>query len=316
MFRTIVEIQPSPCKITYQDQIITLGSCFSENIGNKLQNAFLLTDINPFGVLFNPVSIKNSIQMLLENKRFCENDLFFDRSLWNSYAHSTMFSAPTVDETLHKINSRIETAIKSLKNASFLLITFGTAWVFENKETKEIVSNCHKQPSDKFQRYRLKVDDIIGDYIALIHKLNILYPDLKIIFTVSPIRHWKDGAHENNVSKATLLLAIDKLCACFPFVYYFPAYEIMMDELRDYRFYADDMFHPSEMAVNYIWQRFIETYFSSENRKLITRLEQLQKDLQHRPIHPDSIENSFFNYKIQDKKTNLKKEFPFLSDRF
>jgi len=316
MFRTIVDIKPSPFKISYEDKILTFGSCFSDNIGNKLKDSFLITDINPFGVLYNPASIQNSIQVLLNKKKFVQGDLFQSRNLWNSYAHSTLFSSPDVNEVLSNINSRIDNAINFVNDGSVLLITFGTAWVFEHVENKTVVSNCHKQPASVFYRKRLEVEQIVNSFALLFDKLRLVNPDLRIVLTVSPIRHWKDGANENNVSKAILLLAVNELQSIFPFVHYFPAYEIMLDELRDYRFYADDMFHPSTLAINYIWLRFTETYFSVSDRELIKKLEQLQKDMQHRPIHPESPEMVAFESNLRKRKSDLIKEYPFLTGRF
>lgn len=316
MFKTTVDIKPAEKKISYEDRILTFGSCFAENIGQKLTNAFLLTDINPFGVLFNPISISKSIHFLLDEKKFEESDLFLYRSLWNSFSHSTKFSSTTITDTLELINTRSSQATEWLKKAEFLLVTFGTAWVYENADTGEVVSNCHKLPASRFIRRRMTVDEITKEYTLLFSKLNDVNPSLRIIFTVSPIRHWKDGAHENNVSKATLLLAINQLVNDFAFAEYFPAYEIQMDELRDYRFYDDDMLHPSKVAVDYIWQRFTETYFSEEDLKLMEKLEQLQKDLQHRPIHSGTPESMDFLAKTEEKMSTLKKQYPFLNNRF
>lgn len=316
MFKTTVDIKPAEKKISYENRILTFGSCFAENIGQKLTNAFLLTDINPFGVLFNPISISKSIRLLLDGKKFEESDLFLHRSLWNSFSHSTKFSSTTIVDTLELINTRSSQATEWLKKAEFLLVTFGTAWVYENADTGEVVSNCHKLPASRFIRRRMTVDEITREYALLFSKLNNVNPNLRIIFTVSPIRHWKDGAHENNVSKATLLLAINQLVNNFAFANYFPAYEIQMDELRDYRFYDDDMLHPSKVAVDYIWQRFTETYFSEEDRKLMEKLEQLQKDLQHRPIHSGTPESMDFLAKTEEKMSTLKKQYPFLNNRF
>ncbi len=243
MFRTIVNIEPSASQIHYQDGIMTLGSCFSENIGRKLQNAYFDVDINPFGVLFNPVSVAKSIQLILDNKRFTKDDLFHQGSLYYSFAHSSLFSGNNSEEVLARINQRMEMAVGNFQKARFLLITLGTAWVYEVEG--EVVSNCHKLPSVTFQRRRLTVNEIVKDYEELIERLKTQFPELQLVFTVSPIRHWKDGAHENNLSKSILHLAVDELQQLFSYVSYFPAYEIQLDELRDYRFFSSDMFHPS-----------------------------------------------------------------------
>ena len=316
MFSTQIDIPHSAVEITYNDRILTLGSCFAENIGTKLQEAFFLTFINPFGVMYNPMSVAQGIRHLLSEKEFTAADLFQSGSLWNSLAHSSTFSATTADEALQKINSRLQAARYFLHETNVMMITLGTAWVFELVENGKIVTNCHKLPASRFTRRRLSVDEIINEFTEVFGLLRNSYPGLKFIFTVSPIRHWKDGAHENTVSKSTLHLAVDALEKQFDFVHYFPAYEIMMDELRDYRFYASDMLHPSDVAVDYIWQRFGDTYFSSETLNLIKELERLRADLNHRPLHPETEEYRLFQLSVEKKKNGLIQDYPFLKERF
>ena len=315
MFSTQIDIPHSTVEITYNDRILTLGSCFAENIGTKLQEACFLTFINPFGVMYNPMSVAQGIRYLLSEKEFTATDLFQSGSLWNSLAHSSTFSATTADEALQKINSRLQAARYFLHETNVMMITVGTAWVFELVENGKIVSNCHKLPASRFTRRRLSVDEIINEFTEVFGFLRNSYPGLKFIFTVSPIRHWKDGAHENTVSKSTLHLAVDALEKQFDFVHYFPAYEIMMDELRDYRFYASDMLHPSDVAVDYIWQRFGDTYFSSETLNLIKELERLRADLNHRPLHPETEEYRLFQLSVEKKKNGLIQDYPFLKER-
>ena len=315
MFSTQIDIPHSTVEITYNDRILTLGSCFAENIGTKLQEACFLTFINPFGVMYNPMSVAQGIRYLLSEKEFTATDLFQSGSLWNSLAHSSTFSAVTADEALQKINSRLQAARYFLHETNVMMITLGTAWVFELVDTRKIVSNCHKLPASRFTRRRLSVDEIINEFTEVFGLLRNSYPGLKFIFTVSPIRHWKDGAHENTVSKSTLHLAVDALEKQFDFVHYFPAYEIMMDELRDYRFYASDMLHPSDVAVDYIWQRFGDTYFSSETLNLKKELERLRADLNHRPLHPETEEYRLFQLSVEKKKNGLIQDYPFLKER-
>ena len=310
MFTTKVEIPESPIKITHEDGIIALGSCFSENIGQKMNDAGFNIAVNPFGVLYNPISIRNSLRFLLENKRFSAKDLFFDGSLWNSFAHSGLFSDINISTCLEKINLRLEKSSLQVSKMRFLFITFGTSWVFENTENGEIVSNCHKIPAKNFIRYSLNVEKIVNDYRELIQRLNAKSPNLKIIFSVSPIRHWKDGAHENNLSKARLLLAINLLQNEFENVLYFPAYELLLDELRDYRYYATDMLHLSETAINYIWERFSDCYFSSETKKIKTEVEQLNADFAHRPLHPNSESYQKFLENIEERKKKIVEKYP------
>lgn len=316
MFFTEVNIPNSSEKINYSDKIMTLGSCFAENIGKKMSDSFFRTDINPFGVLYNPVSVLQSLDLLMSEKQVEEKDLFQHQSLWHSYNHSSLFSDESAELTLEKINNRLNVSREFLKSTQILLITFGTAWVFEDVESGKIVANCHKLPANRFRRYRLDFQQIIDEYNPMLRLLKEQIPSLQLIFTVSPIRHWKDGAHENTVSKSTLHLLVDALEKQFDFVHYFPAYEIMMDELRDYRFYDSDMLHPSAVAVNYIWQRFSDTYFSAETQKLKKELEQIRNDLNHRPLHPKSAEYQLFIQHIEKRKAKIKAHYPDFGNLF
>ena len=315
MFRTEVEIPHSKFEINHYHKIITLGSCFAENIGKKMSDIYFNVDINPFGVLYNPVSVKNSLVRLMQNKFFHEKELFAYRELWQSYAHSSLFSDTSREKCLDKINNRFSKASEFMQKADYILITLGTAWIFEEQKTGSVVSNCHKLPSGNFNRRRLTIEEIVTHYSNLIIELNNNLPNIKLIFSVSPIRHWKDGAHENTLSKSTLLLAIDVLRKQFNNIEYFPAYEIMMDELRDYRFYASDMLHPSEVAVEYIWKRFSDTYFDKSTINMNAEFEKLRTDLSHRPMFPDSNEYQSFKIHVEKQKENLKTRYPFLIDR-
>jgi len=315
MFYTAVNIDSSTFKINYEHRVMTLGSCFAENIGRKLHDAYFLSDVNPFGVLYNPVSIANSMEIVLKNIQFSPTDIFQAKSLWQSFSHSSFFSDISAEACLQKINTRLEIAKEFLKETDFLLITFGTAWVFEDKQSGRVVSNCHKFPANQFVRRRLTVQEIVEVYADLIQRLQVQFPNLKLIFSVSPIRHFKDGAHENNISKSTLILAIEALQKQFPQLDYFPAYEIMMDELRDYRYYASDMLHPSEVAVDYIWKRFSETYFDAETLQIKKELEQLARDLEHRPLHNKSEDFLIFQAKLEKRKVELKSKYSFLATR-
>lgn len=315
IFTTKVNIPKSPFRIGYEDSVLTLGSCFAENIGTRLENAFFLSFINPSGVLYNPMSVGQGIRYLLSEKEFTGENLFQSGSLWNSFAHSSAFSATSVDKALQKMNSRLIAARSFLAETNVIIITLGTAWIFENAEKGNVVANCHKQPANQFIRRRLSVDEIVCELSEVIELLLKRNPQLKFVYTVSPIRHWKDGAHENTVSKSTLHLAVNALEMKYDCVDYFPAYEIMIDELRDYRFYTSDMFHPSEQAVDYIWQRFSETYFSEETLDLKKELEQLRSDLNHRPIHPETTEYKQFVASVEKKKDGLIENYPFLRVR-
>ncbi|MBP1676224.1 MAG: hypothetical protein H6Q20_783 [Bacteroidetes bacterium] len=315
-FRTVVNTGFCTDTVSHQDHLLTLGSCFSDNIGIKLQNALFSVDVNPFGVLFNPVSIANSVEILLKKDLFTEKQLFRNGSLWSSFSHSTLFSATTPEQALLNINSRLNISIANLSDTNYLLVTFGTAWVYEDTEHhNHVVSNCHKLPANRFNRRRLSVGEIVDLWSKLIDKLKVEMPALKIIFTVSPVRHWKDGAQENNLSKSTLLLAVDNLTKNFQQVHYFPAYEIQMDELRDYRFYSSDMLHPSDVAVDYIWEKFANTFFSADTCLIKNKAEQLTKALNHRPLHAGTAEYDNFLRQIETQKETLFQIYPFLKNR-
>ena len=283
---TPVNIQPVSFQLTYKDVMMSMGSCFSDNIGHRLQEAFFPIKVNPFGVLFNPASIAISLNRIMESTLYTENELVFQDEIWHSMAHHGSFSREDKAETLHCINQTLQETREHLKSTRVLLLTFGTAWVYERDG--EVVANCHKLPAKQFVRRRMSVEEIVEQYTTLIHRLTNLKPELKIIFTVSPVRHVKDGLHENLLSKAILLMAIEALCKQFSNVHYFPAYEIMIDELRDYRFYAEDMTHPNPQAVQYIWERFCATYMDKFTNTLVEQAEHIQRKLNHRSLYPHS----------------------------
>ena len=312
-FRTEIKIPNPTFDISYKDELVMLGSCFTENIGKKLSGSKFKIDINPFGISYNPLSIENSIRILLEKKQFTENDLFFHHGVWNNFAHHGSFSDISKGVCLQKINERINVSSDMLKNANHLIITFGTAWIYELKETKNVVGNCHKLPEKTFDRRCLSIDEIVETYTNLTHCIRLFNPAINIIFTVSPVRHWKDCAHENQLSKSILLLAIDKLQQTFPNLHYFPAYEIVMDELRDYRFYAEDMLHPNNLAINYIWEKFSETYFSAETINIQREVDEISKAEAHKPFNPDTKAHQDFLLKLEEKKKMLQGKYPFIN---
>ena len=314
-FRTIINPQPSPNKIGYQTPVLFMGSCFTENIGIKMAELKFPVIVNPFGVMYNPVSVQKGMEILIDQKKFEKSDLGFYNDLWFSFYHDTEFSDIDQSKCLHKINLSIEDASKHLRKAKFLFIAFGTSWIYNYLQTETIVSNCHKIPAKEFERKRLDAADIFVEWANLLNRLNELNKELKIIFTVSPVRHWKDGAIENQLSKATLILAIHQLKAKFKNVEYFPAYEIMMDDLRDYRFYAEDMVHPSDMAVQYIWQKFTEMYFDRESQAYFQEVKQLNNDMNHRPFFPASEEFEAFTSNLNKRKATLIHKYPLLKNK-
>lgn len=311
-FYTQISIPKGIHPLSYKEQIVLLGSCFAENIGRKLEESRFRTDINPFGTLYNPASIAVAIRMLLHPERFEDYDLFQHEGVYHSFYHHSRFSSPQAVECLNSINQRLFSSSQIIREAEHLIVTLGTAYVYRLTATGQIVSNCHKLPEKMFKREMLSVQEITDEWKNTLLALWEQNPDLKIIFTVSPIRHWKDGAHANQLSKATLLLAVDYLQKEYPRqVAYFPAYEIMMDELRDYRFYADDMLHPSVQAVEYIWERFRETLFSKEALEIFKEWNEIQKALNHKPFQPQSEGYKRFISQTLLKMERLNDKFPY-----
>lgn len=309
---TRISIPKAPFTFSYTEQTVLLGSCFAENIGKKLEENKFKTDLNPFGTLYNPSSIAEAIRMLLHPERFTGDDLFRHEGVYHSFSHHSRFSSPSETECLENINGRLFSSAEIIRKARRMIITLGTAWVYRLRSTGKIVSNCHKLPEKMFDRQMLSVDEITAEWKNLLLSLWEQNPELKILFTVSPIRHWKDGAHGNQLSKATLLLAVEQLQKDFPEqTAYFPAYEIMMDELRDYRFYADDMLHPSLQAVEYIWERFTETMLSRETQAILKEWKDIQKAINHKPFQPESEAYKHFISQTLLKMERLNEKFPY-----
>jgi hypothetical protein len=313
-FFTQVEIAPSPFKTSYVKKHVFIGSCFTENIGSKMKDLKFKTDVNPFGILFNPSSIAQCIRRLITCEVFTENDLFFHGGLWHSYMHHGRFSNPSLQEALSGINEHLLRSADFLREADFLILTFGTAWVFELKSTGVAVSNCHKVPAGQFTRYKLLVHDIVTDIRNTLELLWEVNPGIKVVFTVSPVRHLKDGASGNQLSKATLLLAADALVNGFgpDRCSYFPAYELMMDELRDYRFYAEDLVHPSPVAIDFIWKKFRDFIFEKETKDVSEKVGSLIQACNHRPIFRNSPEYKLFIENTLGNIGEMTKKYPFL----
>lgn len=311
-YRTTFTIPASDFPVTYKTPTVFIGSCFTENIGQRLLELKFPVDINPFGVIYNPCSVKNSLEILIRKKEFSEKDLIFFDNQWVSFYHQTSFSDPDLKQCLKGINKRINYSSDLLKKADFLFITFGTARVFEWKDTGQVVSNCHKIPADKFTRRLLTPKEITGIFTSLIDELRIFNSRLRIVFTVSPVRHWKDGATGNQISKATLLLAIRNLNEHFPDTSYFPAYELMMDDLRDYRYYAEDMIHLNKTAIDYIWEKFGNSFFDKETTANTMEVNKILQAYNHRPMKSDSESHIKFLEKNLELVKQLHDKYPFL----
>ncbi|MCK9627798.1 MAG: GSCFA domain-containing protein [Bacteroidales bacterium] len=292
-FSTKVPFEDFKHKISYRDSITSLGSCFSDEIGLKLESLRFSICVNPFGVLYNPASVASALDRLATGRRFDGGDVIADGDVWKSLYHSSQYADYTEKGLLENLNTSLQNCSEHFISSQWVMITLGTRWVYRLKSKNIIVSNCHKLPGKEFEREQLSIGEIVG----LLSPFIEAYPDKKWLFTVSPVRHWKDGAHENQLSKATLLLAIEEMRKNFGNVVYFPAYEVFMDELRDYRFYAEDMLHPSAQAVNYIWELFREHLVDPKDGELMDMMVKLNEMKKHRPFFPKS--DSFRRFKSE-----------------
>ncbi|PHR11705.1 MAG: GSCFA domain-containing protein [Aequorivita sp.] len=308
--QTEIHLKPEENKIDYSSKILLLGSCFSENIGEKFDYFKFQNLQNPFGIIFNPVSIEKLVVRAIENRTFLEKDIFEHSGIWKCFeAHSELASL-NKNELLQKLNTALLDLREALFTSTHIIFTYGTAWVYRELERNEIVANCHKLPQQNFTKELLSIETISKSLQTIVSKVSEIKPNAIIINTVSPVRHIKDGFVENSLSKAHLISAIHQLVFINHQLKYFPSFEIMMDELRDYRFYAEDMLHPNKTAIEIIWQKFSKVWISSETETLQKEISSIQNSLKHRPLNPESTEHLQFLEKLQQKISSLQNEFP------
>lgn len=292
-FRTEISFEPLAEGIDHSAKIFALGSCFAESISERLQRAKFSVTSNPFGVLFNPFSIANTLDRLADTRTFTVCDIEEGKEGFFSFdAHSSL-DGKTQTEIFANLNKAVAQGSKTLHNAEWVILTFGTAWVYEREG--KVVANCHKQPAKEFVRRRLSVEEIVEQYRTLFEGI---LRDKKVILTVSPVRHLGDTLQENSVSKATLRLAVEELVARYENAHYFPSYEILIDDLRDYRYYGDDMVHPSSMAIAYVWEQFCKYALTKRANDLLPVIEQIVTASEHRPFNPDSQAHKAFCKKM------------------
>jgi len=317
-FRTPLLPSPAAFDIRHDHRLLLLGSCFTEHIGQKLADRKFRCLINPFGIVYNPISMAHCLERVaIGSQNFSDADLFENAGLWHSWEHHGRFSHPDPVVALQAINEMYDAAVSWLKDSPFLLLTFGTADVFFLRETGQIVANNHKMPDSKFYSRRLSVAEIVDTTVAALQKSEKVArqssePPFQVILSVSPVRHLRMGLVENQRSKAALILACDEICRALPFVHYFPAYELLMDDLRDYRFYGADMVHPSEVAIDYVWDFFCETCFSRATRLLTEQIEKIRASARHRPFHPDTAQHRAFVSSQLEAIARLKASHPSL----
>ncbi len=312
-FSTPIPILKSQFPIDYSSKILTLGSCFAENIGNKFSYYQFQNVVNPFGILFHPEALENVIHRAVNDMEFAESDIFFHNERWHCFEVHSELSQSEKSTFLEHLNDSLFLLKEAIKNASHIVITLGTAWVYRNLASGKVVANCHKIPQKEFHKELLSIESIqlkIQNMIAKILKIN---PTAKIIFTISPVRHTKDGFVENQRSKAHLISALHQIInQKSEIVNYFPSYEIMMDELRDYRFYAEDMIHPNKIAVDYIWKKFCESWMTTETIATMQEVESIRKGLSHRAFNEESVSHQKFLENLNNRIQLLQKVYPWM----
>tara|TARA_R110002049_G_scaffold71370_2_gene183916 strand:- start:5371 stop:6336 length:966 start_codon:yes stop_codon:yes gene_type:complete len=300
--------------IDHNSNVLLLGSCFSENIGKKLEYFKFQNLQNPFGILFHPMAIETLISNAVNKKVYSEKDIFFHNEQWHCFDAHSRLSNSSKEDLLHHLNTFINLMNQQIQDSTHVIITLGTAWVYRFIETKSVVANCHKVPQKQFKKELLPVEAISNSLKNIIDLIGSINKNASVIFTVSPVRHIKDGFIENTLSKSHLITAIhDFLNQKSSIVnrqsFWFPSYEIMMDELRDYRFYAEDMVHPNQTAINYIWEKFKSVWISEEAFKIMEEVDAVQKGLRHKPFNPNSEAHLEFLRSLDSKKTQLQSQF-------
>ena len=306
-FRTEIKIQPLERSIAYGDGILFLGSCFADEVGSICRGLGFNAMVNPFGTLYNPFSIANAIQRLHNGRPFSHKEVIrTGEEFYCTFSHNTEFWSRSENELLERVNDNLAQAHEHFAQSKWIVVSLGTAWVYRYRETLDVVANCHKKPSQLFDRFCLTVPSVVTVLSDMVNS----NPDKQFIFTVSPLRHLKDGLHGNQLSKSTLLLAVDEVCNRFDNAHYFPAYEILLDELRDYRFYKEDMVHPTDQAVRYIWEKFIDFAINPSEKPAIQSAAELKQMLHHKPLFPDSEAYRKFEQQRNQKVTELEQRFP------
>lgn len=297
-------------QIDYHSNLLLLGSCFVENVGDKLDYFKFQNLQNPFGILFQPFAIEKLIINAINEKEYTESNIFFHNEQWHCYDAHSKLSSPSKENLLNNLNEQIRLTHQQLNSSTHIIITLGTSWVYRLIETDTVVANCHKIPQKKFLKELLSVDEVTESLQSIIALIRSVNKDASIVFTASPVRHLKDGFVENTQSKAHLITAVHQVIESRKNLHYFPSYEIMMDELRDYRFYTEDMIHPNQTAINYIWDKFTSVWVSNKTRQIMEEVNAIQKGILHKPFNQNLIAHKQFLQNLEEKKVQLKLQFP------
>jgi hypothetical protein len=308
-FRTIVNPAISPHKISYATPLMALGSCFAESIGKQLERLKFNVVMNPCGIVFHPLALARQLARMMTGQAYTADELTYHNGLWCSFDHHGRFSHPDAAVCLNRINAELQQGCNRLAETQWIFVTFGTAWAYRLKDSGKLVANCHHYPAASFERILIEMEEICACWESALVALRRMNPCVRAVFTVSPVRHTGD-AHENQLGKSALLLAIHRLTQAMPeYVTYFPAYEIMLDDLRDYRFYDEDMAHPGKQAVRYIWEKFRDTFLGAETGAITDEVESIMKATAHRPIHMNEATAAFASEQCR-KIRRLQQRFP------
>jgi len=311
-FRTEILLKSPPWKICFPDKFFCIGSCFTSHLHKRISNGGFSSFSNPCGIVYNPISLTHQINKSITGEPWQEQDMICHHNVYHGLHHHGQFSSSDRIKSLDKMNEYLDQAHTHLMKSNRLIMTLGTSIVYIHKSTGQLVANCHKLPAGQFERRFLSVEEIIKEFAFTLPLLKSLLPDLQIILTISPVRYLKEGFVDNSLSKSILVLVAQWLINTYDYVHYFPAYEIMLDDLRDYRFYKEDMIHPNDQAVEYIWSKFSGLYFEQQALKIFEQVKNINTARMHRPLHPDSAEHSAFLLSMEQKIISLKSQYPFI----
>ncbi|UOB18558.1 GSCFA domain-containing protein [Abyssalbus ytuae] len=313
--QTIVPLNKEENQISYQSELLLIGSCFVLNMGSKFEYYKFKSVVNPFGIIFNPNAIDILVERAVNNKKFEEKDIFFFNERWHCYEVHSDLSDVSKENLLHNLNQALDLLSYRLKKSTHIIITLGTSWVYRLNETGKLVANCHKVPQNNFTKHLLSTEEITENLENILNNVKNINNRAEVIFTVSPVRHLKDGFTENQASKSHLITALHEILnrkSGNINLTYFPSYEIMIDELRDYRFYKEDMVHPNSLAVNYIWEKFKAVWISESDFSTMEEVASIQKSLTHKPFNPESDQHKKFLKSLSEKIMYLQLKYPFI----
>ena len=307
-FKTELPLSTFRDKISHKDKLLLIGSCFSRDIGNKLRENKFHAFVNPFGILYDPLSISRNLTLAIANRAADAEGVIENSGRFYHLDFHSDISGKSEEECLQHADKAVSICRSALEELDFMFLTLGTSWIYRRNDSGKAIANCHKLPAKEFSKELLSVQDMELSLAGMLEKLLLTNPKVKVVFTISPVRHLKDGMHENQLSKAALMLAVDSVVKKFDHCMYFPSYEIMMDELRDYRFYKEDLLHPSTLAIDYIWRYFSESFFSIASFQLLEEIQQIASDVAHKPFHPESDAHKKFLQNLEGRILRFSKK--------